>query len=420
MVFLATTTMAAAEVLWQDNFDTPAAPNSDYWSFDTGAGGWGNNELQEYTTTNALVNDGTLKITAERQGDTFTSSRINTKDKVEVKYGNIEARIKVPNVANGLWPAFWTLGHTFPEVPWPGCGELDIMEVGQGSAGTLINNRIVSAAHWLHGDDVIASWPGSLDFGSFLYDDFHVYKLEWTPEFLVTYIDDTEIWRMNIGLSECVSCEELHHHHFLVLNLAVGGGFTKGDHSSCGYSSSNALGGCPAPTPDEITASFPAVMEVDYVRIVANEHTQVYLPKPPQGDAVASNPVTPAASSTTNAPTTFPTWSPTKDSDDYVDDNWGKSSKGSSKGKGSKGKSEGDVLCENGGKGKSGKGGKGKSGSKSGKGMSKGKGKGKSGSDCGSSTSLRTASTQLGSSAVRPHWSTWLSAVLVLPALFWG
>lgn len=158
-------------VLWQDNFDGAAGttPNSLYWSYDTGAGGWGNFELQEYTTTNADVSAGTLKIEARRSNNDFTSSRIHTQDKVEFMYGTMEARIKVPNVTGGLWPAFWTLGASFPEVPWPACGEFDAMEVGQGSARELINNRVVSAAHWQLEDGSYASFPGSHDYMSSFY-----------------------------------------------------------------------------------------------------------------------------------------------------------------------------------------------------------------------------------------------------------
>ena len=452
-------------VLWQDNFDSgssASAPNAQYWSFDIGGGGWGNGELQEYTMTNAQVSDGTLKIEANRNGNAFTSSRIQTQNKVHVKYGTIEARIKVPNVTGGLWPAFWTLGANFPVVPWPACGEIDIMEVGQGSAGDLINERVVTAAHWLHETNVTASWPGSIDTGMNLYEDFHTYSLEWTSSYLATSFDGFEFWKMDIDSGNCPYCDELHDFQFLVLNMAVGGGFTRGGSSSCGSSSSSSHGGCDPPKAEEIGAMFPAIMEVDYVRIIGNEETElvVAVTAPPtmsptmtaeyQDTLPPTNTI--EKEQVTSAPTSMPTFFPTTnaayadtmhptnsiakaeatetpteyhdDDDDnyYNDDTW--HSKGSSKGgkgKGGKGKS-GGVLCEDdsgkGGKGKSGKGGKGKS-SKSGKGGKSSKGgKGKTStrefSDCGSSTSLRT--TSLESSAIS-FWSPWVSVVLLIPTL---
>ena len=39
-----------------------------------------------------------------------TSARVNTAGKLAVQYGVIEARVKVPRTADGLWPAFWMLG----------------------------------------------------------------------------------------------------------------------------------------------------------------------------------------------------------------------------------------------------------------------------------------------------------------------
>lgn len=318
-------------VLWEDNFDTGSL-QTDYWTHDIGNGmnGWGNGELQYYQEANAEVADGKLKIYAVRNENLFTSARLNTKDKVEVKYAKIEALIKVPKVDVGLWPAFWTMGANFNGDNWPACGEIDIMEVGQGIAGNKINERVVSAAHWLHGEPpegVIAVFPGQRDTGSLLYNDFYLYTLDWTPNYLATYINGTEIWRMDIDAASCASCEEFHQPHFLQLNVAVGGGFTIGNHSSCGYSSTNYAGGCPVPTAANITASFPAAMEVEYVRIIHNGETEIFLPNGP--DTTGSAQVTdkpssapsgapteqepPRVASETDKPTDAPSSAPTED-----------------------------------------------------------------------------------------------------------
>jgi beta-glucanase (GH16 family) len=114
-------------LLWSDEFDTGSQPRSDTWSFDLGGGGWGNGELQVYTDapSNIMVHDGILKIVAQKDGTnppTFTSARIKTEGKLSFKYGTLSARIQSPDVAAGLWPAFWILGSNVQEVGWPKAG----------------------------------------------------------------------------------------------------------------------------------------------------------------------------------------------------------------------------------------------------------------------------------------------------------
>jgi len=261
---------AHAQVIWSDEFDTGTQPDTSIWSYDLGASGWGNNELQEYTSSyqNARVEDGNLVITVIDGANGFTSARIRTEDKLTFKYGKIEARIKMPDLADGLWPAFWTLGNNFSQVGWPFCGELDIMEMGSGasiSAGT-INRRVSSTAHW-DNDGAYASYGRFFDVASDLDDGFHIYRMDWTPETVRTYIDDRLIWTIRIKEDSCASCSEFHQPHFVILNVAVGGNFT-------GLLSE-----------DQITATTPAEMIVDYVRISDNGFTEMggsgYNPKPP-------------------------------------------------------------------------------------------------------------------------------------------
>jgi len=93
-------------------------------------------------------------------------------------YGTIEARIRIPNVSDGLWPAFWTLGENFSLAGWPAAGEIDIMEIGQGDAirEGVVNRRVISGAHWEH-EGGYAAYAGNLTVDDNLNDDFHLYKL---------------------------------------------------------------------------------------------------------------------------------------------------------------------------------------------------------------------------------------------------
>ena len=252
----------AQSIAWSDEFDAGGAPDPAVWTHDLGANGWGNNELQEYTDdpANARVEDGVLVIRAlaASAGAPFTSARIRTQDKLMFRYGTLEARIAVPDLADGLWPAFWTLGSRFVEVGWPACGELDILEMGHVSAiadGT-VNRRVGSAAHWQSGGNyagyaLFHDAPQRLDGG------FHLFRLEWTPETVATFVDGEPVWTMDIGPDACGDCGAFHEPHFIILNLAVGGNYTQVFDA------------------EGVTATLPAEMKVDYVRLYDNGHTEV-------------------------------------------------------------------------------------------------------------------------------------------------
>ena len=286
-------------MIWREEFNYNGAPNSSIWSYDLGGDGWGNNELQVYTskTENVVVEDNVLKIIAHKNeaDSTFTSARIKTENKFSFTYGTLEASIKPPDLDAGLWPAFWTLGSEFYQVDWPQAGEIDIFEMGQGLAINegLVNHRVVSAAHWdIAGQyATYAKWYDSpID----LTQDFHTYRMEWTPTKIATYVDDIWIWEIDISDTECPSCQELHSPHHIMLNMAVGGGFTSGgtsnsaagssSSSSCAGSSSSAgassSGGCPSRGPDDITAPLPSVMQVDWIRLYDNGYTVIAPPVP--------------------------------------------------------------------------------------------------------------------------------------------
>lgn len=127
-----------AEV-WRDDF-TGTALNTSYWNIEQNSSGGGNNELQYYGPEGVSVSNGNLVLTASRTangGKSFTSGRINSKHKVFFTHGKLEASIKLPKTANGLWPAFWMLGENIDTNPWPQCGEVDILEMGNV---TGINN----------------------------------------------------------------------------------------------------------------------------------------------------------------------------------------------------------------------------------------------------------------------------------------
>lgn len=379
----------AQDPIWKEEFDAGTGLDSSTWSYDLGASGWGNDELQNYVESAVTVANGSLKITASQDPNGgFTSGRIKTQDKFMFRYGTLEARIKVPDLDAGLWPAFWTMGFNVDAVGWPDAGEIDIMEMGQGLAITQgkVNQRVVSAAHWENNGEY-AAWPGSADADSNLTGSFHTYKMEWDINYIRTYFDSTMIWEMYIGEDRCTDCTELHHFHFILLNMAVGGRFTyAGEESSPGYMSSQAStlsstpctnssatassGGCGVRT--EITAPLPAVLEVEYIRLYANEYTEIYTaqtdpPSPLSEDDIMPE-LVPTSSPTEQATNVVvpdpvepdPVEPEAASPDDGTASTSGENSSGSSKsGKGKSGSGKSNKKSAKASSTKSGKGGKG-------------------------------------------------------------
>jgi beta-glucanase (GH16 family) len=250
--------------VWSDEFDGTAGARVDSakWSYETGDGcaqgicGWGNNEKEYYSDAAgniALNGQGQLMIVARSApvGLTcsygpcrYTSAKITTRGKVLAAPGRVEARIKLP-LGQGLWPAFWMLGHTSPTTPWPDCGELDIME-NKGS-----QFRTTSSA--VHGPGYSGETPfahsNSLTKGV-LSDDFHTFAVEWDSLTVRFFVDGSPHYVVTRQQIEQYGKSILDQPFFLVLNLAVGGHFD-GDPQS--------------------DAIFPATMLVDYVRVYARQ-----------------------------------------------------------------------------------------------------------------------------------------------------
>lgn len=251
-------------LIWSDEFDQDStAPLASKWNYELGYGsnndGWGNDEWQNYTNSseNVRVEDGKLVITAVwdsthyqvpgKRNGSVTSARINTKDKFSVKYGKVQARIKLPK-GSGMWPAFWMLGDNYTQVGWPQCGEMDIMEM---SPLYYDDKTTICTLHWW--DETTSTHTtaqGLRAFEQSLADDYHVYELEWDDQRVIGRIDNMTYMIKTID-SQTMS--EFLNNYFLILNVAVGGNF----------------GGAP----DE-TTMWPQSMFVDWVRVYQKENNQ--------------------------------------------------------------------------------------------------------------------------------------------------
>jgi beta-glucanase (GH16 family) len=249
-------------LVWSDEFNgatAPSAPDPQNWTYDTGAGRWGNGEPETYCgygsskapcdpkNPNVYVGaDGYLHIVARNPSSgVYTSARLKSEGLRSFQYGRIEARIKIPE-GQGMWPAFWMLGDDIKSKRWPACGEMDIME-GIGSKPSTNYGSI-------HGKGFTGTAVGT---GYTLADDakfgdaFHTFGILWSPKLIKFYVDSPAnvyatytpssmqqggVWPFDAGK------------FFFLLNVAVGGAWPG--------------------SPDKTTV-FPQEMLVDYVRVYA-------------------------------------------------------------------------------------------------------------------------------------------------------
>lgn len=247
-------------LVFQDEFKKSGRPNSEYWTYEEGF--VRNFELQYYRPQNAFVSKGRLVIQglqhkipnksydpksrnwrASREWAEYTSASVTTKGKRDFHYGIFEFRAKI-DTSIGLWPAIWMLGA---EKPWPENGEIDILEFFRidGEA------TMVTSFFWLGENGKQTGKDSRKSINSFIEQDpywtekFHIWKMDWTPEYIRIYLDDNMLNEIDLSKTyQPDGYNPFHHPHYLLINLAIGAG-----------------GGDPSAT------KFPRKLEVDYVRV---------------------------------------------------------------------------------------------------------------------------------------------------------
>ena len=241
-------------LVWSDEFSSAngSAPDSTRWTYDLGGGGWGNQELQSYTSRpqNVQIQKGNLVITALQENYTgtdgiarnYTSARLKSQNLFAQAYGRFEARIKIAR-GQGIWPAFWMLGNDITQNGWPKCGEIDLME-NIGREPGIIHGS-------LHGPSSVAPTSDRtstifLPAGQNYADDFHVYAIEWEPGAVRFYLDSNNYATFTEDQWPSGGQWVFDHPFFIILNLAVGGVWPGNPGS---------------------TTQFPQQMLVDYVRV---------------------------------------------------------------------------------------------------------------------------------------------------------
>ena len=242
-------------LVWNDEFDDNAI-NTLNWTYELGDGtayglpaGWGNNEIQLYTdaTDNSFIEKDADEVSAlviavtEDSPGNYLSGKLTTQGLQSFRYGKIDARIKLPT-GQGMWPAFWMLGENRPEIDWPGCGEIDIVEL-VGNAPNVAHANV----HYTDGENNYKNDEGSPQMLNETFDlNYHNFGIDWTPTEITFSLDGTVYKTTTIA----EDMKEFQRSFYLILNVAVGGPW--------------------AGNPDE-TTTFPQKMYVDYIRYYSKD-----------------------------------------------------------------------------------------------------------------------------------------------------
>jgi beta-glucanase (GH16 family) len=227
-------TPVSYKLVWSDEFDGDTI-NANNWNIETGNPGV-DNEREYNQKANTAISEGNLVITVKKEdagGFHYTSGRINSMGKITGTYGRVEARIKMP-MSVGLAPAFWCMGADIQLVPWPACGEIDIVQHANDENlvyGTMRwdNTGLTSVGYSL------TTTPG----------DYHIYAIDWDVNSIKWYVDD-KLYLTSSIRSGAYNTGAFQRPFFIILSMAAGNNFT-------------------GPSVDE--TKLPANMYIDYVRV---------------------------------------------------------------------------------------------------------------------------------------------------------
>ena len=309
-----TTPPTGYKMVWSDEFNGTSL-NTKVWNIEENGNGGGNQELQYYRKENVAVKDGNLVLTARRESynnKQFTSGRINSRDKAYFKHGIIQARIKFPKTANGVWPAYWMMGNDYGKLGWPRCGEIDIVETGNAEGikngtqtrhfgATLHWGTSAGANHKQYGTSYLAPENNPLQ-----NDEYHIITTEWDGQFLSMYYDlkDFTVAAKNKArfysahIPASTNSADIGHYFqkpfFFIFNLAVGGNYT-------GIYNAGGITALP-------NAGDEAKMFVDWVRVYQDEADAEAQYKTPDGDNTGSNPDTPSTPEAPDTKTEYGYW----------------------------------------------------------------------------------------------------------------
>lgn len=242
LTMVAQSNTEAWQLVWHDEFDADGRPDSTRWNYEHGY--VRNQEPQWYAPENVYQHDGHLIIEARpanfpcpsyrpdskdwrngRERIQWTSGAVETRHSFAFLYGRVVVRARIP-VCMGAWPAIWLLGKG---LPWPSCGEIDMMEYYQHNG----QPTVLANACWGGDRKYAAQWDSSYTPLSHLAErdpqwaeHFHEWRMDWDEHHIRLYLDDELLNEIDLsrtinGRAVGEGVNPFHHPQYLLLNLAL-------------------------------------------------------------------------------------------------------------------------------------------------------------------------------------------------------
>jgi fibronectin type 3 domain-containing protein len=245
--FLCTSPMYAQWTqVWGGDFTGTANTtynHANWWNNVEATAVWGDGTIQN--TSDSLQNayldgNGDLVIAmtySPNNAVPYTSARL-TSTYAAGPYGRMDARIQNPG-ALGMGAAFWALGaNAYPAatapgtanpstnggVPWPWCGELDMMEIqaatNQHQGATVHGGETDSQTYYEYTG---LSSTVNLTGGATFDNGFHVFSTEWGPYEMVYLLDGVQYGAINLAYLGATDQWEMNQPINFILSSGIGG-----------------------------------------------------------------------------------------------------------------------------------------------------------------------------------------------------
>lgn len=241
---------SCGELVFSDEFSEDGAPNPEKWDYEHGF--VRNMELQWYRPENAHCRNGLLVIEARREkvknpnfgrepkthwGNArefaeYASACVISRGSFDFRRGRLEVRARIP-FGKGAWPAIWLLGESIrgksDRLPWPACGEIDVMEFYRiGGVPNILANFA-----WEGAKPGSSVWNGKkIPLSHFLAKDpdwlanFHVWRMDWDEKSYRIFLDGELLNEMplekSVNAGKYKGINPFLKPQYLLLNLAVG------------------------------------------------------------------------------------------------------------------------------------------------------------------------------------------------------
>ncbi|PRX39830.1 glycoside hydrolase family 16 protein [Salegentibacter salegens] len=231
-------------LVWAEEYNEPVL-STDIWFFESKntTNPDVTDQLQIYQEENATLDEGTLKINARKNDGVYTSARLSSH--YTFKYGRIEISAKLPEQEKkGIWAKFALFGENIETVGWPEAGEIDMMEYFSHKPNETYINVHTAINNTKNGTLISAN-----NYLETVEEEFHAYGILWTDQYIKFYVDDPDkvIYTLNKPSSPTEENWPFDNSFYFLIDMVIGGRY----------------GGAEG-VDDSL---FPAVMEIDYIRV---------------------------------------------------------------------------------------------------------------------------------------------------------